>query len=65
MKKKKKKKKKVLKSIEKLNNKISGKKLKINGVNNKVLSQVGGENCGYVNSLEIQKTDRGINLLVP
>ena len=40
-------------------------RLKINGVNNKVLSQVDGENCGYVNSLEIQKTDRFINLLVP
>ena len=39
--------------------------LKINGVNSKVLSQVDGENCGYVNSLEIQKTDRFINLLVP
>jgi len=39
--------------------------LKINGVNNKVLSQVDGENCGYMNSLEIQKTDRFINLLVP
>ena len=40
-------------------------RLKINGVSNKVLSQVDGENCGYVNSLEIQKTDRFINLLVP
>ncbi len=40
-------------------------RLRINGVNNKVLSQVDGENCGYVNSLEIQKTDRFINLLVP
>ena len=40
-------------------------RLKINGVNNKLLSQVDGENCGYDNTLEIQKTDRFINLLVP
>ena len=40
-------------------------RLKINGVNNKLLSQVDGENCGYDSTLEIQKTDRFINLLVP
>ena len=40
-------------------------RLKINGVNNKLLSQVDGENCGYDNTLEIQKTDKFINLLVP
>ena len=40
-------------------------KLKINGINNKLLSQVDGENCGYQNKLIISKTKKFINLLVP
>ena len=40
-------------------------RMKINNIKNKVLSQVDGENFGYANSLEIQKTDKFINLLVP
>ncbi len=40
-------------------------RMKINSVKNKVLSQVDGENFGYETSLEIQKTDKFINLLVP
>jgi len=39
--------------------------LKINGINNKLLSQVDGENFGYSNKIEIKKTNRFINLLVP
>jgi len=40
-------------------------RMKINSIKNKVLSQVDGENFGYETSLEIQKTDKFINLLVP
>ena len=40
-------------------------KIKINGINKKLLSQVDGENCGYNNQLEIQKTNKFVNLLVP
>ena len=40
-------------------------KLKINSINNKLLSHVDGENCGYNESLYIQKTAKFINLLVP
>ena len=40
-------------------------RMKINNIKNKVLSQVDGENFGYATSLEIQKTDKFINLLVP
>jgi len=39
--------------------------LRVNGVENKVLSQVDGENYGYRKSIEIKKTDKYINLLVP
>ncbi len=45
--------------------KIDLDKIKINGINKKLLSQVDGENCGYNNQLEIQKTDKFVNLLVP
>ena len=45
--------------------KIDLDKIKINGINNKLLSQVDGENCGYNNQLEIQKTNKFVNLLVP
>ena len=40
-------------------------RMKINSVKNKVLSQVDGENFGYETSLDIQKTDKFIKLLVP
>ena len=40
-------------------------RMKINSIKNKMLSQVDGENFGYETSLEIQKTDKFINLLVP
>ena len=40
-------------------------KLKINGINNKLLSQVDGENCDCQNKLIISKTKKFINLLVP
>ena len=40
-------------------------KLKINSINNKLLSQADGENYGYNESLLVQKTDKFINLLVP
>ena len=39
--------------------------LKINSVDNKLLHQIDGENCGYSNKLEIKKTEIFINLLVP
>lgn len=39
--------------------------LKINGVKSSLLSQVDGENFGYNETLEIEKTDKFINLLVP
>ena len=45
--------------------KIDLDKIKINGINKKLLSQVDGENCGYNNQLEIQKTNKFVNLLVP
>ena len=40
-------------------------KLKINRTNDKLLFHVDGENCGYISSLQIQKTNKFINLLVP
>ena len=45
--------------------KIDLDKIKINGINKKLLSQVDGENCGYNKQLEIQKTSKFVNLLVP
>ena len=45
--------------------KIDLDKIKINGINKKLLSQVDGENCGYDKQLEIQKTNKFVNLLVP
>ena len=39
--------------------------LKINGIESRLLSQVDGENFGYNETLEIQKTNKFINLLVP
>ena len=45
--------------------KIDLDKIKINGINKKLLSQVDGENCGYNNQLEIQITNKFVNLLVP
>ena len=45
--------------------KINLDKIKINGINKKLLSQVDGENCGYNKQLEIQKTNKFVNLLVP
>ena len=39
--------------------------LRINGINKKLLSQVDGENYGYNDSLQIKKTNKFINLLVP
>jgi len=39
--------------------------LQINGINNKLLSQVDGENYGYQDKLIISKTKKFINLLVP
>ena len=45
--------------------KIDLEKIKINGINKKLLSQVDGENCGYNKQLEIQKTNKFVNLLVP
>ena len=39
--------------------------LKIFGIKKKLLFQVDGENCGYIDSLEIRKTNKFINLLVP
>ena len=40
-------------------------KLKILSVNNKLLYQTDGENCGYHNFIEIKKSKKSINLLVP
>ena len=40
-------------------------KLKIVGVNNKLLYQIDGEDCGYHNLIEIRKSEKSINLLVP
>ena len=40
-------------------------KLKILSVNNKLLYQTDGENCGYHNLVEIKKSKKSINLLVP
>ena len=39
--------------------------LKINMLKNKLLFHVDGENCGYDDSLQIQTTNKFINLLVP
>ena len=39
--------------------------LKINGIKNKVLSQIDGENCGYNQDIEIKKTNKYVDLLVP
>lgn len=39
--------------------------LKINRINNKLLYQVDGENCGYEDKLVISKTKKFINLLIP
>ena len=40
-------------------------RLKIVGVNNKLLYQIDGEDCGYHNLIEIRKSEKSINLLVP
>ena len=40
-------------------------KLKIAGINNKLLYQIDGEDCGYHNLVEIRKSEKSINLLVP
>ena len=40
-------------------------KLKINRLKNKLLFHVDGENCGYSDSLQIQTTNKFIDLLVP
>ena len=40
-------------------------RLKIAGVNNKLLYQIDGEDCGYHNLIEIRKSEKSINLLVP
>ena len=40
-------------------------KLKIVGFNNKLLYQIDGEDCGYHNLIEIRKSEKSINLLVP
>ena len=40
-------------------------KLKIVDVNNKLLYQIDGEDCGYHNLIEIRKSEKSINLLVP
>ena len=40
-------------------------KLKIVGINNKLLYQIDGEDCGYHNLIEIRKSEKSINLLVP
>ena len=40
-------------------------KLKIVGVNDKLLYQIDGEDCGYHNLIEIRKSEKSINLLVP
>jgi len=45
--------------------KIDLDKITISGINKKLLFQVDGENCGYNKQLEIQKTNKFINLLVP
>ena len=39
--------------------------LKINGIDNKLIPQVDGESFEYVRNLNIEKTDKFINLLVP
>ena len=39
-------------------------KLKIVGVNNKLLYQIDGEDCGYHNLIEIRKSEKSINLLL-
>ena len=40
-------------------------KLKIVGINNKLLYQIDGEDCGHHNLIEIRKSEKSINLLVP
>ena len=40
-------------------------KLKIVGVNDKLLYQIDGEDCGYHNLIKIRKSEKSINLLVP
>ena len=40
-------------------------RLKIAGVNNKLLYQIDGEDCGYHNLIKIRKSEKSINLLVP
>ena len=40
-------------------------KLNINSINKKLLSHVDGECCGYNDRLQIEKTDKFINLLIP
>ena len=39
--------------------------LRINGIKNKIIIQVDGENYGYSQSVEIKKTSKYINLLIP
>ena len=40
-------------------------KLKIVGINNRLLYQIDGEDCGHHNLIEIRKSEKSINLLVP